>query len=645
MFGRSSVALAVVDSRTLEIVFSNDAFLRFFKDLQVASGRDALAGFSPLAEALGASLKSESVVVHEWAYADARLEFSAIDDAAASGGSTLVQCIALPRVSPGADLTVSAASGHAVVDVNESYRRILDHFPFNVWLCTVKGEVFWTNRTSNLFTYGEAEVYDPGNTRYISKVHPEDLTAAGVALAKAMACGRMETPQRYRLRDHQGVYHWFEFTMSPVLDADGEPGYWVGTSVNIQALHEAEVLAQARIERLQARVDANESRLQESQRLVVQQHKMELVAHLAGGVAHDLNNLLHVMGISIELMQSHAQQEALRPHLRVLERCIEKAGRLSTQLAGFSGRLPQNASAQQPRQMVGDIRELLVNAVGAEVDLDLVIGDGLHPVFVDKSYLENALINLAINARDAMNGRGTVRLRVANSVSVHGDGSQCEYVMFRIEDEGAGIPDTLRERVFDPFFTTKPLGKGSGLGLTMVRTFVESSGGYIEIESTHGQGTQVAFYLPRSEHIAELAGDGDAPLQKGAGCILLVEDDESVRESMSNILTELGYDTIPSFSVDHAVKLLEGGMRPDLVVSDIRMPGKLTINDLIAVVEQMLQVPIIFATGYSADVVVTEGLIQDKYPVLFKPFSVAEISARIRRALAVATSSDGPMAA
>lgn len=544
------------------------------------------------------------------------------------------------------DLSSQGVPARAIADVNESYRRILDHLPLNVWLCTVKGELFWTNRTSNLFTYGKAEFYDSDNTRYINKVHPEDLTAAGVALAKAMASGYMDTPQRYRLRDHLGVYHWFQFTMSPVLDANGDPGYWVGTSVNIQAIHEAELLAQARIAHLQARVDANENRLQESQRLVAKQHKMELVAHLAGGVAHDLNNLLHVMGINIELMQPHAQQEALRPHLRVLERCIEKAGRLSTQLAGFSGRLPQNASAQQPRQLVADIRELLVNAVGAEVDFDVVIGDGLHPVLVDKSYLENALINLAINARDAMGGRGTVRLHVANSVSVHGDGSQRDYVMFRIEDEGVGIPAELRERIFDPFFTTKPVGKGSGLGLTMVRTFVESSGGYIEITSEHGYGAQVAFYLPRSEHVVELVDAGDRSLHNGAGCILLVEDDESVRESMSAILTELGYDTVPSFSVDHAVKLLEGGMRPDLVVSDIRMPGKLTINELIAVVEQTRQIPIIFATGYSADVVVKEGLIQEKYPVLFKPFSVAEISARIRKALAPTTnSSDGPMAA
>ncbi len=642
MFGTSSVALAVIDGVTLEIVFSNNAFLRFFKDMQVISGSTMLHEFAPLNEALTRSLAGQELVVHDWPHANARLEFSAVHDGAeADARRGLVQCVVLPLQSQ--DLTLDAASpAPAAALVADSYRRILDHFPHNVWLCTVNGELFWTNRTSNLFTYGCDEFHDPDSSAYIAKVHPDDLTGAGVALSKAMQTGRMEAPYRYRLRDHTGEYLWFQFTMAPVYGADGAPVYWVGSSVNIQHIHDAEQKALAELKALERRCESNESRLLTSERLMAQQHKMELVAHLAGGVAHDLNNLLHVMGINIELMQPLVQEEALQRHVRILEGCIKKAGRLSTQLAGFSGRLPQNALTLDPAQLLEDIRELLGRAVGAEIELRIVIEGVPHPVLADKSYLENALINLAINARDAMEGRGVVTLRVANQLEAGADGQQREHVVFSLQDEGSGMSADVREHIFDPFFTTKASDKGSGLGLPMVRTFVESSGGHITIESVEGQGTCVSIHLPRSEQALEAAvGAAPSPQASDAGRILLVEDDRTVREAMNHILTRLGYDTIPSFSFDHAVKLLEGGMRPDLIISDVRMPGKNSINDLIRMVETVVPVPLIFVTGYSADVVVKEGLIQDKYPVLFKPFSAQQISAKIREVLGAGGASVG----
>ncbi len=632
MFATSNVALAVIDGTTLEIVFSNDAFLRFFKEMQLISGRSMLHEFEPLSDALSTTLASSELVVHEWPHANARLEFSAAH-AGAQGDADdhrLVQCVVLPLPSHGTALDVASPAPPAPL-ASEAYRRILDHFPHNVWLCTVSGELFWTNRTSNLFTYGRAEFHDPDSSAYITKIHPDDLTGAGVALSKAMQAGHMETPYRYRLRDHAGNYHWFQFTMAPVLDWHGEPTYWVGTSINIQHIHDAEQQALAELKALQRRCESNESRLISSERLVAQQHKMELVAHLAGGVAHDLNNLLHVMGINIELMQPLVQQEALQRHMRILEGCIKKAGRLSTQLAGFSGRLPQNAVALDPAVLVEDIRELLSRAVGAEIELCIVIEGQPHAVLADKSYLENALINLAINARDAMDGRGSVTLRVANQVEAGADGQQRDHVVFSLQDEGSGMSAAVRERIFDPFFTTKAPDKGTGLGLPMVRTFVENSGGHITVESVEGQGSCVSIHLPRTEQAPEAAVIAQpSPHTMGQGRILLVEDDRNVRDAMNHILTRLGYDTIPSFSFDHAVKLLEGGMRPDLIVSDVRMPGRMSINDLIGMVETVVPVPLIFVTGYSAEVVVKEGLIHDKYPVLFKPFSAQEISARIR---------------
>jgi len=631
-FRDSATAVAVVDSVSRNILFSNDAFLRFFKDQQVVAGRNVFSEEPALATALAGAATSGAMVVHEDGASNARFEFSPLLMADGTSHS-MVQCLVSPLSGHSFESLAEGMATSAAAAVNEGYRRILDSFPHNVWLCTVKGELFWTNRTSNIFTYGKPEFQDADNTRYIAKVHPEDLTGAGVALSKAMREGRMEQPHRYRLRDHTGIYHWFQFSMAPVLDGDGTPLYWVGTSVNIQAVYEAELAAAARMEQLRQRSEAHEDRVLESQRVLAQQHKMELVSHLAGGVAHDLNNLLHVMGINIELMQAHPQCDGLLPHLRILDGCLKKAGRLSTQLAGFSGRLPQNAMALEPQALVDDIQELLAKAVGAEVSFKVQIEPGLRPLFADKSYLENALINLAINARDAMDGRGTMLLRVAPRSRVDQDGHPADYVMFEVEDSGTGIALDLQERVFDPFFSTKASDKGSGLGLTMVKTFVENSNGQVTIDSTPGVGTRVALYLPVSRVPVDHVLEPSPGIVPGAGRILLVEDDDSVREAMNTILNQLGYDTIPSFSSDHAVTLLQSGMKPDLIISDIRMPGRLTVQDLINVVEAGSGTPIIFATGYSADVVIKEGLVNDKYQVLFKPFSAAEISARIQTAL------------
>ncbi len=631
-FRDSAVAVAVIDSASRNLLYSNNAFLRFFKSLQVVAGGNVFADVAALSEALAVASAGGTMVAHDCLHTNARYEFSPLLQAGAP--AAWLQCMVTPLAGPLLGLAGQASSdAPAAVLLNEGYRRILDDFPHNVWLCTVKGELFWTNRTSNLFTYGQPEFHDADNTRYIAKIHPDDLTGAGVALAKAMSLGRMDAPHRYRLRDHAGVYHWFQFSMAPVRDGLGATLYWVGTSVNIQAFHDAEMGANARIEQLRQRSMAHEQRALEAQRLQAQQHKMELVSHLAGGVAHDLNNLLHVMGINIELMQAQPQQQALLPYLRVLDGCLKKAGRLSTQLAGFSGRLPQNAVALEPQALVDDIQELLAKAVGAEVSFRLQIEPGLQPLFADKSYLENALINLAINARDAMDGRGSMVLRVAPHSRPDQNGHLAEYVMFEVEDSGAGMAPELQARVFDPFFSTKGSGKGSGLGLTMVKTFVENSGGHVGIESTPGVGTRVAMYLPVSLVPVENAKEANAAIVPGVGRILLVEDDDSVREAMNRILNQLGYDTIPSFSSDHAVTLLQGGMKPDLIISDIRMPGRLNVHDLIATVEAGSRTPIIFATGYSADVVIREGLVNDRYPVLFKPFSAAEISARIQIAL------------
>lgn len=637
-FQDSAVAFAVLDGASREILFANRAFLEVFKLLQAAVGQDAFRGFTALADAVEEACGSGTMVACLCLPANARFELSRLPQVS---DQLLLQCVASTIASAAIGTTSASAAAQAVANGMDGYQRVLELVADQVWLCASDGEVFWSNRAARRFANGNAGLAGGDGGLLTAGIHPDDRDAANNALVEALRSGGMEQPHRYRLRDHTGLHHWFQFTLAPVRGVLDEPECWVGTSVDIQAFHEAENAAVARIEQLRRRAEAHESRMLESQRVLGEQHKMALVSHLAGGVAHDLNNLLHVMGINIELMQAAASREALEPHLRILQGCISKAGRLSTQLSGFGGRLPQNAVALDPQSLVDEVHELLSKALGAGIAFKVEMEKGLRPVFADKAYLENALINLAINAREAMEGEGNVTLRVGSRSRLDTAGTALEYVMFEIEDSGVGIAPELQEHVFDPFYSTKRSDKGSGLGLTMVRTFVENSRGHVSLESVAGRGTRVAIYLPYSTVPVEAAIVPGAAITAGVGKVLLVEDDDSVRDAMNSMLTQLGYETIPSFSSDHAVTLLRSGVRPDLIISDIRMPGRLTVQDLIAGVEASGSIPIIFVTGYSADVVIKEGLLNGTYQVVFKPFSAAEMAARIQVALGQSANAAG----
>lgn len=623
LYDMSLLAIAVLDLKTFTVVYSNASFLRQQKGHALVSGME-LFREPLLREAAHQCWQQQSMVWTALPGSLLRIELAPLGPE--NSGQHYLQCLLLP-IQPPAAADLPPEDNRQVpvpAGMSPAYARIIDHLPHNTWRCTAQGEVFWTNRTSNRFTYGTDEMHDASNTRYISKVHPDDLTGAGIALSRAMQGDPPERPARYRLRDHQGIFRWHEFSVAPVQGDDGQVIYWVGSSVNIEhtvAEHAA----------LQAQLQCAHEELEQQRQYTAIEQKMALVNHLSGGIAHDLNNLLQVVVGCTEMALLARPAPAVESKLRLIADCTNRAGRMSSQLASFSGRLPQNARVLDTPAALHECAQLLQRAVGAEIAFEARIAGDLHPVLADRSQLENALINLAINARDAVAGRGHVVFEACNTTATDADGKPQAYVRLSLTDDGIGMDTALQQNVFEPFFTTKLDGAGTGLGLSMVRRFIDASQGKIHLQSTPGKGTRISLLLPRSVQQAVPDESRSHALPSLQLKVLLIEDDEQVRQAIHLLLVRLECDVIPSFNIDHALALLKGGLRPQAIISDIRMPGRNTIRELAAWVRENGDIPLLFATGYSHDVAVAEGLVEGKYPVLFKPFPLDELAMALQR--------------
>ena len=624
-FDQSSQPTALIEANG-NVLYSNSAFAQWVRAFHVNTGINLLVDVAAFQACVRQCLGEDRLTAHDDAGINHRFEFHPMELINESGAFVQVaKCVALPRMP--AQRTITS---NEVLDTPD-FQGIVDYLPLNLWACSLKGEVFWTNRTSNTFTYGKEEFIDLSNTRFVRKIHPDDLLHTTTQFSKAMVDGK-PTSFRYRLREYTGRYFWFLFSAAPVQDEQGQVRYWAGSSVDIDALVKVEEQLKTQAERLVAQKERLQSRLRDVHGLLANMQKVDLVAHLAGGVAHDLNNLLFVMSINLGSLKKRVQDQALLENIQSVRDCVKKAARLSSQLSGFSGRMPQNATTFNPAMAFEDLYSLLRQAVGAEVSFNIEVAQDLHNIHVDKTYLENALINLAINARDAVDGRGRITVKIANR-STHVDGQESSYVVFSVEDDGSGMSQEIQDRIFEPFFTTKAPGKGTGLGLVMVKTFVENSQGYLEVSSTPGQGTSISIYLPQSTLAVDESLISEGQIIGGRETVLLVEDNDAVRQTLASFLFELGYEISTSFSHEHAIMMLSSGLKADLVLSDIKMPGKKTALDLIQYVETHDRNPVIFATGYSAEIAIKEGLIDGRYPVMFKPFSVEELAAKIRAVL------------
>ncbi|SDM98833.1 PAS domain S-box protein [Afipia sp. GAS231] len=373
-----------------------------------------------------------------------------------------------------------------------------------------------------------------------------------------------------------------------------------------------------------------------------QAQKMESVGQLTGGIAHDFNNMLTVITGTIEILAEGVQDNpALAGIVKMIDDAANRAAQLTANLLAFARRQPLQPVETDVNVLVGEVVQLLSPTLGRQLEIETVFDEQGWPALVDRSQLSSALVNLAINGRDAMPDGGRLMLRT-NNVSFdaheaaanglgHGD-----YVVIEIADTGAGIPAGIRERIFEPFFSTKQFGTGSGLGLSMVFGFVKQSGGNIVVLSEEGKGTTFRIYLPKANSgpSASVAAVGDEELRGGTETILCVEDDDFVRDLVTVRLRNLGYAVISAPNGAAALELVNAGTAFDLLFTDIVMPGNMNGRQLAEKVAGLRQpLRVLYTSGNTFGVLSSDGGLGEGVLLLTKPYRRAELARMVRLGL------------
>jgi PAS domain S-box-containing protein len=367
--------------------------------------------------------------------------------------------------------------------------------------------------------------------------------------------------------------------------------------------------------------------------------RMEAIGHLTGGVAHDFNNLLQVIRGNLELIAPDvADRDAAAQRLRSALHGADRAAQLTRQLLAFARRQPLEPKVVNLGRMAGEMAEMVRRMLGESIVVETVVADGLWNTLADPAQVESALLNLAINARDAMPEGGRLSIEVANAsldedyAQRSGDVEPGQYVLIAVSDTGHGMSADVAARVFEPFFTTKGEEKGTGLGLSMVYGFVKQSNGHVQLYSEVGQGTTVKIFLPRAHH-EETAPE---PLSLGSlegrsEVILVVEDDDQVRASSVGMLRDLGYTCLHASDGAAALELLRAGIRIDLLFTDVVMPGPVRGADLAAEAQKLKPgLPVLFTSGYTEDAIVHDGRLDPGVQLLSKPFAREELARKVR---------------
>jgi PAS domain S-box-containing protein len=457
--------------------------------------------------------------------------------------------------------------------------------------------------------------YDPAELlglRFDALVHPDDLAAVADGFQRIVAEGRVLRDFDMRLRAKDGSWRWYSWHCLP---EDGEI-YAAGRDIT---------------ERKQL-----EEQLRQSQ-------KMEAVGQLTGGLAHDFNNLLTGIIGGLEMVQTRVAQGRLNDlerYVTAAQGASKRAAALTHRLLAFSRQQTLDPKPTDINRLIGGMEELIARTVGPDITLEVVTAGGLWATLIDQNQLENALLNLCINARDAMPDGGRLTIETGNRwLDRRGarerDLTPGQYVSLCVSDSGTGMTPAVIARAFDPFFTTKPIGQGTGLGLSMIYGFVRQSGGQVRIYSEIGKGSMVCLYLPRflgaSAPEEAAAVTAAKPRAAEGETVLVVDDEPTVRMLMTEVLEELGYKAIEAPDGAAGVKVLQSDARIDLLVTDVGLPGGMNgrqVADAGRALRPDLKV--LFITGYAENAVVSHGHLAPGMQVLTKPFGLDELAGRIK---------------
>ncbi|MCW3846978.1 PAS domain-containing protein [Sphingomonas sp. LB-2] len=466
--------------------------------------------------------------------------------------------------------------------------------------------------------------------------HPEDQERAWEVWRHSLETGEPYHIE-YRLRRRDGAYRWVLGRAQAVRDGDGAITRWFGTCTDIQEIMDArEVLSRSR-EELERAVLERTRQLSTAEAQLRQAQKMEAVGQLTGGIAHDFNNMLAVVIGALDLLERRIAQGRtdVEKYVTAARDGATRAAALTQRLLAFSRQQPLAPAPVDVNLTVMGMLELLVRTIGEEVSVETRLPDELRLALADPGQLENVLLNLSVNARDAMPGGGVLTIETSNVTLDEDEASGVgispgDYVQIAVRDTGEGMPPDVAARAFDPFFTTKGVGKGTGLGLSQVFGFVRQSGGHVALESEVGNGTTVRVYLPVHEGpLPEAQAPAERPrLPRGAAheAVLVVEDEDRVRAWSVEALRELGYTVVDAHDGPAALRLIEGGQRVDLLFTDIVMP-EMTGRELARRAAVLIPgLRTLFTSGYSRE----EAGSGDVLP---KPFALDQLAHRVRAAL------------
>ncbi len=631
------------------------------------------------------------------------------------------------------DITELRKTEMSLAESRKRFRELADAMPLIVWTANPDGLVDFTSRAFS--AYSGLPDGDAAGQHWIEAIHPEDMDEAVAAWMSVASTGGPYAAE-FRLRRHDGVYHWHFVNAVPVRDADGAITKWYGAATDIddRKLTEQQLSALAtrltatlesitdafytldiewrvtymnpEAERLMLRSredligkniweeypeaaqsvfyekfaksfatqtkttfedfyppldkwffvtvypsreglavyfqDVSEKRQVEAR--LRQAQRLESVGQLTGGVAHDFNNLLTViLGNSDMLAESLSDNEHLRSLAVMTRAAAERGADLTGRLLAFSRQQALEPKSVDVSRLLAGVDGLLRRSLGEHIEIEIVSTGGLWPALVDPAQLESAVLNLAINARDAMPEGGRLTIELAN---VHLDQSYArqntevivgQYVMVAVSDSGTGMAPDVVARAFEPFFTTKDAGKGSGLGLSMVYGFIKQSGGHVQIYSEPGHGTTIKLYLPRANADDEAALLPRARANRipgGAECILLVEDDQHVREYVLEQLQILGYRVIVANNGPQALDMLKQIADIDLLFTDIVMPGGMNGRQLADAAKALRPgLKVLFTSGYTENAIVHHGRLDRGVHLLSKPYRRQELAVKIRKVL------------
>ena len=417
----------------------------------------------------------------------------------------------------------------------------------------------------------------------------------------------------------------------------------IGSSIDVTARKKAEAAVLELNQTLEERVRIAIAEREKAEAALHQAQKMEAVGQLTGGIAHDFNNLLAGLSGSLELMQMRLKQgrtDDLERYLGVAQGAVKRAASLTHRLLAFSRRQTLAPVPTDVNVLIIGLEELVRRSVGPSIEVCVCNASELWTALIDPAQLENALLNLCINARDAMPLGGRIIIETANqwlenSDELNHEVQAGEYLVVHVTDNGSGMTAEVMAKVFEPFFTTKPVGEGTGLGLSMIYGFARQSGGLVKIQSQPGVGTTVSLYLPR--HCAGLAVEPVMQSQPtsvtvGSGETVLVVDDEvSVRGSVAEVLESLGYVVLQASDSTQGRHLLQSAERIDLLVTDVGLPGGLNGRQMAELGRTVRPgLPVLYITGYAQNLALDQCHLQPCTEVLTKPFALETLSERVR---------------